>query len=279
MRISRGTLLSTMTLAILAFGYVVAVSMLAERPRARIDEGELEVYMPPPLQLVSAVGDRYLAANVAVFRCFMVGAEQRMRPESYALLARLHVDAALFNPGHEDNYYIAAAILPWEGHVRETQYVLARAMEARTQDYLPAFLYAFNQRKFEHDARGGAKTLLAAASRLADSGVRTSLEALAARWFESADGTAAVDVLLSLAKSTRNPQFSAFLLKRVQRLENVGVIEQALERWKARRSDVPPSLDELVYQGDLQSTPEDPFGANYTIGKDGQVVITERKGR
>lgn len=279
MRISRGTLLSTMMLAILAFGYVVAVSMLAVRPRDRVAEGELEVYMPPPLQLISAVGDRYLAANIAVFRCFMVGAEQRMRPESYTLLARLHVDAALFNPGHEDNYYVAAAILPWEGHVKETQYVLARAMDVRTQDYLPAFLYAFNQRQFERDARGGAKTLLAAASKLTDSGVRTSLEALAARWLERSDGAAAISVLRSLAKSTRNPQFAAFLLKRVQRLENVSAIEQALARWRARDGGVPPSLDELVYQGDLQSMPEDPFGASYTVGNDGQVVITERKGR
>jgi hypothetical protein len=51
------------------------------------------------------------------------GAHERRRLCGAGKLQR---DIAWFNPAHEDNYYIAAAILPWNGQVDAAQYVCAR---------------------------------------------------------------------------------------------------------------------------------------------------------
>ena len=82
---------------------------------------ELLVSLPRSTQVVLAAGDRHFAANLSGFRV-LVAATERMRSEDYAVQARLQQDIAWFNPAHEDNYYIAAAILPWNGHLAAAQH-------------------------------------------------------------------------------------------------------------------------------------------------------------
>ena len=254
-------------------GHLYAVERLsgAERARAR---DELLVYLPPVVQLVGAVGDRYLAANFAVFRTFMVGTD-RLAPGEYEILAKLHEDAALFNPGHEDNYYVAAAILPWAGHVAEAQYVLARAMSARPYDYLPSLLFAFHQRHFEKDGIAAAETLRAAALRMPDENNRLAFESLAALWYEKAEGSSASAVLRLMAESTRNREFSAYLNRRADRLDAIGRLESAMNAWKLERGNLPASVADLVAAGYLTEVPLDPFGGSFSLSPRGEIVVVE----
>ena len=104
---------------------------------------ELEVVLPLFAQVLMTGGDRFLAANLAAIRA-LVTETQYMKREDYALLGKIQDDVAWLNPAHEDNYYTAAAILPWEGELEPAQRVLARATRARFFDYQPAFYFAFN---------------------------------------------------------------------------------------------------------------------------------------
>jgi hypothetical protein len=52
-----------------------------------------------------------------------------MKAEDYAVQAKLQRDIAWFNPLHEDNYYIGAAMLPWNGELDAAQYVLRKASD------------------------------------------------------------------------------------------------------------------------------------------------------
>lgn len=256
-------------------GHLYAVHTLSGAERTRSRE-ELLVYLPPVAQLVSAAGDRYLAANVAVFRTFVAGTD-RLNPGEYEILARLHQDAALFNPGHEDNYYVAAAILPWAGHVAEAQYVLARAMSARPYDYLPSLLFAFHQRHFEKNGIAAAETLRAAALRMPDENDRLAFESLAALWYEKAEGSSASAVLRLMAERTRSREFSAYLNRRADRLEAIGRLESAVNAWKRERSSLPASIADLVEAGYLTEVPLDPFGGSFSLSPRGEIVVVERK--
>ena len=82
---------------------VVAVVVLIGAQSAHVREikaskpGELDVAMPIPAQLVLALGDRYLAANVGSIRATMVSTFE-LKPETYEVLANVHSDVAFLNP-------------------------------------------------------------------------------------------------------------------------------------------------------------------------------------
>jgi hypothetical protein len=100
------------------------------------------------------------------------------------ILGQVQKDASWLNPAHEDNYYIATAILPWEGQVDPTQVILRRATLARFFDYQPPFYYAFNQVHFKGDAFGASEWLRQAAEKLPDPEERVTLADFAARWLD-----------------------------------------------------------------------------------------------
>ena len=256
-------------------GYVWSVSALSSKERS-YKKGELSVYFPPIAQLIGAGGDRYLAANAGVFRTFMVGTDQ-LSPKAYEILARIHSDAALFNPGHEDNYYVAAAILPWAGHVAEAQYVLSRAMQVRPHDYMPPLLFAFHQRHFKKNGVAAANTLRAAAPLLTDEKQRLAFEVMAARWYEMAEGEAAAAMLRLMAEQTRSADFARYLYRRAERLDAVASLEVAVAEWKDRHGSYPISFDKLIDGGLLKQLPRDPFNGTFTLSPDGKVLVVDKK--
>jgi hypothetical protein len=107
-----------------AFVYAWAQQRLSGLPRATAAP-ELLISLPRFAQVLMAGGDRYLAANLAGFRV-LVADTGRMDARRLCGAGRLQRDIAWFNPAHEDNYYIAAAILPWNGQLDAAQYVLRR---------------------------------------------------------------------------------------------------------------------------------------------------------
>lgn len=235
-----------------------------------------DVRLPFASQLAVAGGDRYLAANVAVFRALMVRTEE-MDTEDYALLARIHDDASLLNPAHEDNYYIAAAILPWNGQLEGTQTVLARAMEARTQDHLPAFFYAFHQKHFMQQPVAAAETLRRAAARIHDQALRIQMEALAVRWYERGNLAEAARIQRMMAEQTRNPGFRAYLLKRARRVELLEGLQSAVAAYRRKFSHPPRSFNQLYSSGLIAGLPEDPLGGKFLLSPDGKVSVQDPK--
>jgi hypothetical protein len=103
---------------------------------------------------------------------------------------RLQRDIAWFNPAHEDNYYIAAAILPWNGQLDAAQYVLRQASEARTFDWYPLFQYGFLFYHFRKDPATGAQWLLQAVPRVKIQQDEWALQNVAALWIEKGYQTA-----------------------------------------------------------------------------------------
>src|SRR5690606_13803610 len=145
----------------------------------------------------------YLAANATVIRS-LITSTMRMGPDEYAILAKLQESASWLNPAHEDNYYTAAAILPWNDQLASAQHILRRATLARPHDYQPAFFYAFHLLYFEHEPLAAAEWLRHSAARLPDSDEKLAMQNYAARWMEKdKDLDNAIAVVAAMARQAK----------------------------------------------------------------------------
>ena len=240
---------------------------------------EMQVALPLFVQVALAGGDRYLAANLAGFRALVVETPN-MQQDDYRVLAKVQVDASWLNPAHEDNYYIAAAILPWNGEIDSGQSILRRATLARTFDYQPAFLYAFNLFHFKQDFEGASAWLRMAAVTLPNEEERLIMQNFAARWMEkTSDLDLAIVTLEGMAEQSRRKDFREYLLLRVQRLRKLVVLRQAAKDYVARVGRPLKGLEQLVETGMIKKIPDDPFGFGFDVDAKGEPIIlnSERK--
>ena len=237
------------------------------------------VVLSVPTQLVFSGGDRYLAANIDVWRAMLVNS-QDLHGETLQAVSRLHLDVSWLHPGHEDNYYIAAAILPWNGQVDPAQTILQRASIARPFDYQPSFLYAFNLLQFKGDAAAASAWLRNAAAKLPDDDERLLMENFAARWLDrTEDLEVAAAVVESMAKQAKRKDFRVYLLQRAQRLRDLLELRKAAAAFRTRTGEVPRSLGQLVSGGFIVALPVDPFGFGYALDAEGIPVFNVKPPR
>jgi hypothetical protein len=252
--------------------YAAAQSALQDR-RAEDATPELLVSIPRFAQVLLAGGDRDLAANLAGFRV-LVAATERMTADDYAVQARLQRDIAWLNPAHEDNYYIAAAILPWNGEVEAAQWVLQRAAEARLRDWQPLFYYGFGRYHFFGDPADGARWLLKGAERATDQQERWALENMAARWIERGYQTGnAAQIVEAMARNSPPGGFRKYLHLRAERLQDLARLQEAAERYRREFGRNVSRLEDLVAAGYIERLPTDPLKFGYGVDASGTPIL------
>lgn len=255
--------------------YVTGINQVRKVPSVLGPE-TMEVALPPELQVFLAMGDRYLAANIETFRALVLTVNERDRT-TLQVLAEVQKGASTLNPAHEDNYYIAQAVLPWEGLVEPAQYIESRAMDARPWDFLPGFFYAFNRYYFERDAHGGAEILLRAAERLDK---KEGVIEMAALWQEKGEAPQlAINMIRAMQESSRNEKLKASLQARIDRLQGLIALREATAKFAERNGRAPASLNELLSAGVLERLPEDPLGMGYGLDANGQPVLLRPQNR
>ena len=244
------------------------------RQQKRINaSAEIQVALPLFVQVFMAGGDRFLAANLGAIRA-LITETAKMHPDEYKILGKVQVDASWLNPAHEDNYYIASAILPWSGQLDAAQTVLRRASLARPFDYQPAFYYAFNLLHFKGDAVGASDWLRTAAAKLPDDDERLTMENFAARWLDKAEDLGlAIAVVESMAKQAKRKDFRIYLLQRAQRLRGLLSLRQAASSFQKKKGRPVQSLEELVSAGLISGIPVDPFGVGYALDSGGVPIF------
>jgi hypothetical protein len=252
--------------------FVASAERLKAVPRQTVAL-ELQVALPLFVQVFMTAGDRYLAADLGAIRALIV-ATDKMRPEDYRILGKVQEDVSWLNPAHEDNYYTAAAILPWNGELAAAQTILARAGNARYFDYQPAFYYAFHLLQFKGDAVGAAEWLRTAAEKLPDEDERLIMQNLAARWMDRAqDLDLAIRVVDAMAEQAKRKDFRAYLQQRVARLRSLKDLRKAADLFRERFGRPPAKLQELVENGLIQAIPADPFGFGFDLDEQGRIIL------
>lgn len=259
----------------LCFGIVlfaVALARVKPLPRANVAP-EIEVALPLFVQVGMAAGDRFLAANQSAIRT-LVTTTANMKPDDYRILAQWQENAAWLNPAHEDNYYTAAAILPWSGQVDAAQNILRRATMARPNDYQPAFFYAFNRMYFYSDPVGAAEWLRRSAESVPDPNDQLVMQNLAARWMDkSRDLDNAIGVVSAIAQQAKRRDFRHYLEQRVERLRQLKMLRAAADQFALREHRPIRDLHELVAAGLIPRIPEDPFGFGYDVSVNGVITL------
>lgn len=90
---------------------------------------------------------------------------------------------------------------------------------------------------------------------------------LATRMYaEAGDPSVGLEFLAALWRQTEDPQVKESLETRMKLLtieRDLGLLEQALERYRRRKGRVPAALGELVTSGLLPALPQEPFGGIY----------------
>lgn len=252
--------------------FVATAQRLKSAPRQHVSI-EIQVALPLFVQVFMTMGDRYLAANVAAIRALVV-APDRMQPDEFKILAKVQKDVSWLNPGHEDNYYIAFAILPQYGELDAAQTILARATYARHFDYQPAFFYGFNQWHYKRDPAGAAAWMREAAKHLPDPDQQLTMQNLAARWVDRAQDTElAIRVVEALAREARRKDFRTYLETRVARLRQLHQLRTAAMTYRERFGRPLSTLQELVDSGILPALPQDPFGFGFGFDPQGEIVL------
>lgn len=251
-------------------------AFIAERnkqlPRSQVS-AEIRIALPLFVQVLGFAGDRYLSANVAGVRALVVETG-KMSADEFAILGKVQTDVSWLNPAHEDNYYTAAAILPWNGELEAAQTILARATHARPYDYQPAFFYAFNLLHFQHDAKGASEWLLMAAEKLPEGDERLQMQNLAAIWMDKVDDTdLAIRVVSGMAKQAKRKDFQRYLEQRVARLRSLKDLRQAQQLYQQRFGRPLRNLDELVAAGVIKKIPGDSFGFGFALDARGRIVL------
>lgn len=256
--------------------FVSAQQQLGHVKRAHVN-AEVEVVLPLLVQVIMAGGDRYLAASWAAVRA-LVTETSRMTRDEFQILGQVQNDASWLNPAHEDNYYIAAAILPWEDELDAAQSILRRATQARPYDYQPPFYYAFHLVHFKHDALAAAEWLRQAAPKLPDQEERLIMENFAARWLDkSQDLDLAAKIVEAMAAQTKRKDFADYLRKRAQRLRDLAMLRKAANEYSVRHGRPPRSLQELKADGLVKQLPIDPFRVGFEIDEQGVPIFSTSK--
>jgi hypothetical protein len=234
---------------------------------------ELQVALPVFVQVAMAAGDRYLAADIAAIRALWAD-NFKMRPDEFKVLAKLQEDVSWLNPAHEDNYYIAAAVLPWNGEFDAAQRVLRRATIARRFDYQPAFFYGFNLLHFKGDAKTASQWLVDSAQHLPEGDNRLQMQNLAAIWVDRAsDPDLAIRVVEAMSKQANRADFRRYLESRVVRLKMLRELRNAAAEYEKAYGRRAASLNDLVATKLLPSLPRDPFGFGFAMDRNGNVVL------
>jgi hypothetical protein len=200
-----------------------------------------------------------------------------MKSEDFRVLGQVQRDASWLNPAHEDNYYIASAILPWEGQVDAAQVVLRRATLARFYDFQPPFYYAFNLVHFLGDAFAASEWLLQAAPKLPKADERLLLENFAARLLDrTQDLDLAARIVEAMAKQAKRADFADYLRLRAQRLRDLAVLRRAAIVYSERYGKRLVQLSALVSSGLVAKLPVDPLGLGFGVDPNGVPVFINR---
>lgn len=220
-----------------------------------------QIVISAPIQLVMYAGDRFLAANLEAMRVAAVGTSEEGSLAEYRM--RAHTLVSELNACHEDNYYLANAVLSWGGLVDQGNTILKRASECRSWDEFPPFFLGFNLYFFFHDLNAAKQAIDSAASRSTANAAMLKKLSIAISAKKLNDEAMAVNYLRSQRDQTRDKKLAAMLERRLQRLQGLITLRRAQNAFETKYGRALKEPDELLTSGILDAPPQDPMRLGY----------------
>lgn len=247
---------------LIAFGGFIGLTYYTNHITAlRATPEHDRVVIASPVLTVLYGGDRFLGANLETIRLSATGIDNGRIDNFY--LIRAHKVVSELNPCHENNYYLANALLSWGGAVDEGGEILERAALCRYWDELPPFLYGFNQFFFNRNVPEAQRWLEVAAQRAEQNADGFRNFAIMIEVEQVEDEKIALDMLRRERGSAESPKLAAMLDRRIARLEGLALLRDAQRRFEAKTGRPLSNPNELLTTGILEKFPNDPMRIGY----------------
>jgi len=260
---------------VLVVAYILSV-FFGEQFQAQNKGATDRVVITPPVQVIAYLGDRYLASNIEMFRVAATGLTPRLDTGQLdgSYLLRAYNAASKLNPCHEDAYYLANAVLAFGGGYEEANAVLSRATDCRYWDFLPPFLYGFNQYFFIRDVPSAQAALELAADRSSENEMLLRRFAILIGAEEFDDEQMALQYLKQQQAETTSERLKTSLQERIERIEGLIILREARKEFEVKFNRPLNRPSELVESGILDILPVDPLGLGYKYTQ-GEFVLNE----
>lgn len=190
-------------------------------------------------------------------------------PEMYEFLNA----AALLDACNADVHYFAQAIFPWElGKAAETNEILAKGLSCRTWDPFIPFFLGFNSYYFLKDYKSAATYFHRAA---VISGDVLAVNLTARSLYEADETRMAIGFLKLMIEKANNETVRSQLQMRLDTLNTILVIEDAVRQFEDIKSQKPALLQDLIAAGLIRELPRDPYGGRFYL-ENGRVRTTSK---
>jgi tetratricopeptide (TPR) repeat protein len=240
---------------------------------------------PPRLMLlpskemtkVVSFGNEILTAQLIFYNSmFFVGSLEK--PPPLTTLRELYhtLDTVTYlDPYNLDGYYFANGLLSWNPSLLEPlNKLLLRGMAHRPWDWQLPFFYGFNQFYFLKKPKEAA-VYFERAYQLNPK--NTFLPTFIARLYYQANATeTAIAYLKEMLRTTENEKLRGFLLVRLEALQAVSKLEDAVKLYVHKYGTNPQRFEDLVDRGLLKEIPSDPYGGEFYLDEKGRVRSTSK---
>ncbi len=236
--------------------------------------------LPSSLLRASVVEFHGAAADILLLNAFTwvgmkIGERDNLTKEEWEQLARIIDRITDLDQRFWDPYLFAEMMLVWQaGLIDRANMLLVKASKANPDDYRPLYFLGFNEFYFRKDAKRAAPFLRQAAMK---PGAPDFLKGLAARFSLYGNQTlAGIIFLKGLIRQTSDEKTKQYLNKRLKALELIHELEKAVSKYREKFGRLPAGLDDLVNAGILNAIPEDPYGGEFILLKNGRVYATSQ---
>jgi hypothetical protein len=166
-------------------------------------------------------------------------------------------------------------MLAWGPHLYQDAIdILEKGMKYRSNDRRLPLTIGFYYFYFLNNPQKGAE-YIAKAAKLP--GAPPYYATLASRLsYYAGEHESSVVLLKEMLHNTRNERVRKRYAKRLQALEGAITLERAVSRYRELHGDRPATLQKLVTAGVVDELPEEPYGGEWIITKDGRVYSTSK---
>lgn len=240
------------------------------------------VQSPPPLPAwvlnIFSLGQKEVMAEAMVYHTIFYNefrAEKDRTPPDYEVSFQNLDVASQLDPYNMDNYYYAQALLSdQKQYLAGLNAMLERGLAHKKKDfYIPLFLgtnYYFALKDKEK-----AGSYYAEAARRLPPQKNTLFTTFSARiMYEAGETSKAVAFLEEMLKEADSPLLKQKISLRLQALQAVHFLENALSLYQRKTGQPAEKLEDLISEGILRAIPPDPYGGQFYLTRGKRVLTT-----
>ena len=278
MKITR--IFPVLLLIVLVPAYFDTLSTVSLMNRKLPRGDEVNVVLPSPVLKIASLDYDGLASDILYLKALVfygstfVGKEQRkVKAGEYNQLYLMLKASTDLDPYFLDPYFFANGVLTWEANkVRETNMLLETGSRYRSWDYWLPFFLGFNYYYFLSDNDRAAVYLMEASKK---PGADPFYSYFAARLAYKSNKTEnAIVFLEGMLKTTKDKTIRKDYETRLEALKAILYLEKGEVVYKERFGKNPDNINILINQGIISQIPQDPYGGEFYIDKDGSIKTT-----